>query len=66
MFDHVAHMCGTMNPKYLSSYTEESMMKTGTRVYSSMAAGPYEETIQSKFLGRYTVALELEWSGLGK
>ena len=63
-FDHMSSLCDIMNPKYLSTYTEESMMRTGTRIYSALANGDYPLRIQGKVLSRYVCALELQWSGI--
>ncbi len=63
-FWHLAEVLGVVNPRYTSTYSEESMMKTVTRLYSSYAHGPYGRKIQRRVLSRYMTALQVQWSGL--
>ena len=63
-FWHIQEQLEICNPRFTSTYSEESMMKTGTLLYSDFAHGPYGQDIQQKVLKRYCTALELQWSGI--
>jgi hypothetical protein len=63
-FQHYEQVIQVINPRLLATYTEESMMKTGTRLYSVLAHGQYADRIQHQVLSRYLTALELQWSGI--
>ena len=67
MFVHVGDAAESINPKCLQTYTEESMVGRGAKMYEAACNGPFVETIQPHVLKRYLVALHLRWSvGLGR
>ena len=63
-FGHLASQCEVLNPRFVSTYTEESMMATGTRLYKALCNGPYEHVVQRQVLSKYVTALELLLSGV--
>ena len=63
-FWHLQKTLELINPRFLSTYCEESMMKTGTQIYACLAMGMYHFKIQLKVLSRYLTALQLMWCGL--
>ena len=60
-FWHLQQTLEIINPRFLSTYSEESMMKSGTLIYAAMATGLYFLKIQRKVLLRYLNALQLMW-----
>ena len=59
---HVPDCAASLNPRILSTYTEESFVGKLASVYAALANGPYFATIQRSALLRYLTAMQLHLS----
>jgi hypothetical protein len=56
-FDHLGDMCRTINAPAVSTYTEESFVAQGGRLYNH---GCFGASTQHSVLSKYLIALQLK------
>ena len=64
-FVHMGEIASMINPRFLRTYVEESMIGRITAIYGGSKHGPYHATVQRTTLLKYLVGLELAYSWFG-